>query len=104
MQISKYLIISAKRRKYGGFSPSVRLCERDPKLLGNEIAVRIELDIPDALFKRPILDARMKIPNEAVPKTVITPQITDNLEKIIKEATGLNMAITVTEHSEERKD
>lgn len=95
MVVIKYLIISNRG--------NVTVREREPRLAGNEIALRLELDIPDALFQRPVLKAHMTIPKEAVPKSSITPAIADNVEKLIKEATGLTMHVTVVEHDEEEK-
>lgn len=45
----------------------------------------------------------MNVPNAAIPKIKITPDITSNIEKIIKENTGLNMHITIVEHEDEKK-
>ena len=95
MTIIKYLIIN----KNG----SVSVREREPRMAGNEIALKIQLEVPIALFQRPVLEAYMKIPLEAVPKTKISTSITDNVEKIIKEATGLNMVVKVVEQLEEKK-
>lgn len=95
MQISKYLIVNSRG--------NVTMRERPPRLQGNEIAVLLTLAVPDAIFKRPTLEARMVVPNEAVPKATITPKVTDNIEKIIKEATGLNMVVTVMEQEQDEK-
>lgn len=93
MILDKYLIINSR----GG----IAVRERPPRLGGNEIALRIKLDVPDALFQRPVLVANMSIPATAVPKSTITTQVADNVEKLIKEATGLTMNVTVVEHEEE---
>jgi hypothetical protein len=93
MQIDKYLIINNRGH--------VELRERQPRLAGNEIALNLMLNVPDELFERPTLVAKMTIPQAAVPKSTITPQITDNIERIVKEATGLNLVVTVVEHPEE---
>lgn len=93
MTIMKYLIIT----KTG----NVTLRQQEPRLSANEIALRIHLQVPDALFKRPILEARMEIPDEAVPHATITPQIRDNVENLIKEATGLNMVVSLVEQETE---
>lgn len=93
MIVSTYLVVT----KTG----SVTVRSRPPALAGNEIGVHIELDVPSELFQRPILEAKMKIPTEAVPRVKITPQITDNVQKIIKEATGLNMVVSIVEQPKE---
>lgn len=96
MIIVKYLVVNHRG--------NVVIREREPSMKGNEIAVRVELNVPDELFERPILRANMKIPKEAVPKVNITAEVTDNIEKIIKQATGLEMAVTLVEHNETQTD
>ncbi len=89
MKVDKYLIINSR----GG----IAVRERTPRLGGNEIGLRLVIDIPQKLFERPTLVAEMKIPESAVPKSSITPAITDNVEKLIKEATGLEMRVSIIE-------
>lgn len=95
MIVQKYLIIS----KTG----NIVVRQQPPRLSANEIAVRFSLDVPNELFQRPVLEASMKIPKEAIPATKITPKITDNLEQIIKEATGLNMVVSIIPIEEDKK-
>lgn len=101
MLIDKYLVIEAKKSRYSYFSPRVRLVERAPSLSGSEVGVRLRIEIPDAFFKRPILTAEMTIPDTAVPTINITPEITTNIEEIIKERTGLDMVISIVPYKEE---
>lgn len=100
MILDKYLVItksgSSWKKNY-----KIEIKERFPSLTGNQIGLRLKLEIPDALFERPILEATMKVPTEAVPKITITPQITDNIERIIREATGLQMKVGIVEHEKE---
>ena len=104
MQLTKYLVISAKKDRYGGLSPVVRLAEREPKLQGNEIAVRLSLALPNEFFKRPTFEVRMTVPDEAVPKTAITAKTVDDIEKIVKETTGLNITVALVEHPEKEAE
>lgn len=103
MNITKYLVVSATKSRYGnGFSTSkVELKEREPTLAGNEVAVRLNIEIPDAFFARPTLEAKLAIPAEAVPKSKITTSVTDNVEKLIKSATGLDFKVRIIEQAEE---
>jgi hypothetical protein len=91
----KYLVINHRG--------NVTVREREPRMAGNEVALRLELNIPDKLFQRPVLEARMSLPAESIPSTKITPKIVDNIEKIVKEATGLNIAVNLVAHPEEEK-
>lgn len=94
MKIDKFLIINHRG--------NITVRERTPSLKGNEIAVRLVLEVPNALFERPTLVAKMEIPEKAVPKSTITPTIATNIENIIKEATGLTMHVDIVEHTQEQ--
>lgn len=92
MTIDKFLIINSRG--------TITIREREPRLAGDEIALRLKLWVPNEMFKRPILLAEMSIPNEAIPKGTVTPEIATNVEKLIKEATGLTMNVSIVEHNE----
>lgn len=98
MMLDKFLVIRGERSRYGGLKLTAKLAEREPNMDGKEIALHLQIEIPEALFKRPYLQAKMKLPDELVPKLSITPEITTNLERIIKERTGLEMVVRVSEH------
>lgn len=99
MIVKKYLVINSR----GSVVPR----EKEPTgLKGNEVAVRLEIVIPDALFKRPLLRASLTIPNSAVPNTIIDANVADNVAELIKQATGLEMTVSVVpfENKEEDKE
>lgn len=97
MRLQKYLVVSKAHSRYGYASPKVELKEREPKVQGNEVAIFLDIEIPEAFFTRPTLIAQMTIPSEAVPKNSITTNVTNNLARIIKDATGLTMSVSVVE-------
>lgn len=103
MIVDKYIVI-AGRKTNGWWKSTLTFRERLPKLSGNEIALRLRLDIPDAMFERPVFEAKMAVPKEAIPKTSITPEITDNIERIVKEQTGLNITVALVEHEEDNQE
>lgn len=104
MILHKYIVIEGRQSRYNDLNLTARMVERVPKLKGNEIALRLVIDLPKALFIRPTLEARMTIPDEAVPTIEITPEVTDNIAKIIKESTGLTMSVNVVPFKEENTD
>jgi hypothetical protein len=101
MIIDKYLVITAKEGRYGGFTGSARLVEKSPKLRGDEISLRLKLDVPDAFFQRPQLEASISVPATEMQKSKITTAVADNVEKVIKAVTGLTMSVSIVEHPEE---
>jgi hypothetical protein len=103
MNIEKYLVVTAVKSRYGGYTARVELREREPKLKGDQLSLLLRLEVPNALFERPKLRATMKVPDEAVPQVNITPEITTNIEAIIRERTGLEMVVTLVDQPQEEK-
>lgn len=98
MILTKYLVIRAYKNRYKQWETKMDIREREPVLKGDEISVKLELEIPNALFERPKLEARVSVPPEAVGSPQITTKVTDNLEKLLKESTGLNLTLKLIEH------
>ena len=96
MKISQYLIV----KKYGSVhypKYSSRLTAGSPSLQSNEIAVKLNLELPDAIFDKPAFEAKVVVPDEAVSKPVIEASVIDNVEDIIKKNTGFEVKLMVVE-------
>lgn len=104
MILDKFIIIEGRKSRYGQISLHARMVERTPTLKGNEVALRLYIDLPKALFERPTLEAKMKIPDEAVPQIDISPEVTANIEEIIKNSTGLTMSINVIPFEDKKEE
>lgn len=87
MKVQKWITVNSK----GG----CRLTASRPGLSWDEISIRIELNLPIALFTRPRLEAKITIPDEAVRTEVIDSVVTDNVQEAIEKATGLTFSISV---------
>lgn len=67
----------------------------------NEIAMRISMDIPQELFRRPLLEARIEVSKDLIPK----PQPTELILKtkdLIEESTGAKIEFTVIPYDEDK--
>lgn len=99
MKAQFYLIIQGfKRRNYD--SPelgTVMVRKNKPNVGRDEVAVFMDLDIPDALFDKPTLEVKAEIPEAAGIGPKITTEVTDNIAEIIREQTGLNVHISAGE-------
>ena len=62
MKTSCYLIISGKESPYGGrINPGpIRLTKNKPSTKGNEVAIKVNIDLPDALFTKPAMEIGKK--------------------------------------------
>ena len=64
-----------------------------PDLAFNEIACRLQLDIPKELFERPQIEANLKIEN--IPNTAYNPDIIINTKELIEQQTGAKIEFKV---------
>lgn len=69
-----------------------------PDLAYNEIAVKINLDIPKELFDRPQIEATIKV--EDIPNNSYSPDIILNTAELIEQQTGAKIEFKVIQESE----
>jgi len=69
----------------------------------NEIAVKLEIDIPNELFKKPILEARIEVGKDIVPKPQPYELIL-NTKELIEQSTGAQINFKVLPYDEEKND
>jgi len=95
MQISQFIVVRKNNWRY-----SSRMTQKVPSLASNEIAVKVVLEIPDAIFTRPALSAQITIPNDAISKPVINAEVIDNVQDIIQQNTGFDVRLEVINATE----
>lgn len=96
MRISQYLIV----KKSSGWRYTSRLTAKVPALSPNEVAIKIAVEIPDAIFTRPALEAEIKVPESAVSKPIITAEVIDNVQDIIKQNLGFDVKLELIKEEE----
>lgn len=71
-----------------------------PALEYNEIAVKINLEIPKELFERPTIEATLKIND--VPNNAYNPDLIINTKDLIEQQTGAKIEFRVLPTEEEK--
>lgn len=71
-----------------------------PDLAYDEIAVKINLDIPKELFERPSIEATLKI--DDLPNNAYNPDLIINTADLIQQQTGAKIEFKILEAGEER--
>ena len=74
---------------------AARLTNLKPCLSANEVSVKLEVNLPDALFQKPRLEAKIDIPEEAVGPSVLDANVVENVKDAVKQATGLDFSISI---------
>ncbi len=93
-----YLIFKKPSGYRSGGAPRVTL--KSPALKSDEIAMRLEARLPDALFKRPQLSADIRIPDDMKIENNIDVETINNIEEAIKTSSGIDVSLTVVEQEE----
>ncbi len=94
MRIARYLSIAP--------DGITKLSAGPPRLGPASIALLLNIEIPDALFRKPSLQATITVPKEAGSPAEITAQVIANMADAVKQATGLTLAISVVPQVEDQ--
>src|SRR3954466_14377131 len=74
--------------------PSFRTAVKKPSTAKNEIAIKLDIDLPLALFTRPELTASIVVPPEKQPYQ-IDADVQHRIAESVRESTGLDVRISV---------
>lgn len=73
---------------------NVETTKNQPNPSADVVIVNLNITVPDALFVRPMLQAKISVPEELVPTPiVVAPEVIAKLEKEIKVATGFTVEL-----------
>ena len=93
MKIKKWFTINQRG--------STRITQTKPGIEWDEISILLEVNLPDALFKKPRLEAKIDIPEEAARSDTLSCDVIENVKEAIEQSTGLTFAINVIEEKKE---
>lgn len=87
MKVKKWLTITS--------SGVARMTHNKPNINWDEVSILLDVNIPDALFDRPRLEAKIEIPEEAVGPDVLNSEVVENVKEAIEQKTGLEFSINI---------
>jgi hypothetical protein len=91
-----YLVV--KKKQGWGSKLCGRLSLKNPALKSGEVAIKVNVVVPEALFVKPQLEAKVIIPESAVSKPVIDATVLDNVREIMEQQTGLDVSVRLVEN------
>ena len=108
MQASFYLIIQGKKhhiprlaREGHKQTGTIEVRKNKPNTRQDEIAVKMDLEIPDSLFEKPTLHVGASIPEDGGYGPEIPAEVQQNIAEVVRERTGLTVHISAAEAEEE---
>ena len=96
MNVEKWLTINSRG--------STRITQGKPGLSWNEVSILLKVTLPDALFNKPRLEAKIDIPKEAAGPDSLTADVVENVKEAIEQSTGLTFSINVIKEEKEPDD
>lgn len=77
-------------------SGEVRITKKDTGIYQDEIYLKLELNVPDALFKRPIINAAVDLMAADIEQFIIDPKIHTDIQNAIEGIIGADVNLTVS--------
>jgi len=93
---STYVTVRGKKGPYGWELVGFKTRKNKPSLGPDEIAVKIEMTLPAALFEKPTLKASINVDAE-VESPALEPETVESLEHVLRSASGLDVNLTVVD-------
>jgi len=81
MEINSWLTINNKG--------AVRISKNKPNLDWNEVSIKLNIEVPDTLFTRPIIQADLKLIGEF--NNISSMEVKQNLKEIIEQNKNLHL-------------
>ncbi len=102
MKASIYLVIAGRCDRPNVANPqvycgSVQAKKTKPRTASNEVAIKLDIEIPDALFMRPAMLATISIPEGSTLSSVLTATVKNDIAAALKKQAGVNITITAEE-------
>jgi hypothetical protein len=99
MQVIRYLIISPNPSNPRYSDPKVEIVKNvaNKSMRANALALRLELNLPDALFVRPQLQASITVDSDKVSAPVINAEVVDNIQRALSAQLGVDIKLSVVE-------
>lgn len=81
---------------------SARFTKTRCGLAWDELSIKINMNVPDKLFERPLIEANIEISKDIVPKPQPT-EIILNTKELIEESTGAKIEFVIKPYNEEEE-
>lgn len=106
MKVKCYLVVQGRPPKYGPDretrrdAGSLKITKTRPSTDRDEIAIALDLDIPDSLFIKPVLQASISVPEGSPHGGTITADIANNIAEVIQQQTGFSVRVSAEQEGE----
>lgn len=94
MNASVWIKIKAKKSYNHWSCGPVSSSKSKPTTGKDEVAIKLNIEIPNGFFEKPQIEAKITIPKGDVNKPVISAEVEDNVAQLLTEQLGVNVHIS----------
>ncbi len=95
IKANAYLVLKYNKKQGYNSTLSVKATKNKPSTASDEIAVKIQLDVPKALFTKPAYEAHLTIDESSAP-TMVIADLKNNIEEVLRERLNLSVSVSGT--------
>jgi hypothetical protein len=96
--LDRYLVIGYHTTGYGySGRVSCRITKGKPSLAMDEVAIHLNLELPNSLFSKPLIEGKIVVDEKAVTPTQLSPEILITTAQEIEKQTGMKVELKVIE-------
>ncbi len=74
---------------------TTRTNKTKPDLKWNEVSIALSIELPDRLFQRPQLEAKIQLTEKDLPVQHIAPEVQDNIQAALQQAAGVPVRLEI---------
>lgn len=94
MQARIWLRIEAFKQGRQWHCGKVSTYKNKPATDANEVAIAIDIDLPDALFERPQLTAKISVAQDSLGEVLAVAEVADNVGQMLSEQLGVQVHVS----------
>lgn len=93
METSLWVKVKGRKFYRGWEAGAIKSSKNKPPTGKDEVAVKITLDLPDSLFERPQIEARIEIPKDSVTPPKVDAEVQDNIAEVLTSQLGMKVHV-----------
>lgn len=94
MKTEIWLKIAGKKNHHWWGIGTVSAFKTKPSIRGSEIALKVVLELPDAIFEIPQYEAKISVPDSIIPGSVVNAEVADNIAAVLSQQLGINVHVS----------
>lgn len=91
-----YIVVRGSRGQYGWKLSGFKTVKNKPAVDSDEIAIKVKLSLPVALFEKPTLAANIAVEGD-VPVLELDAETVEAVQNVIRSTTGLDVELRVVD-------